>query len=336
MINNPFLNTLSGNKDKKVPIWFMRQAGRYLPEYLKVRATTSNFLEFCYSPEKASEVTLQPISRFDFDAAIIFSDILVIPDALGLNVNFVKNEGPVLTPIASADGLEFDKKKLAPVYEAIKLTREKLPKEKSLIGFAGAPWTLATYMIEGGGSRDFMKTKSFMYQKEEQFSKIIDILIESVSKHLIKQIESGCDALQLFDSWAGVLTEEQFFRWSIGPAKKIVSNIKSKHKNTPIIGFPKGCGVMYKDYAEQTGVDVISFDQHIPCKWIAENVNIPVQGNLDPILLMANKEGAVKYTMKVIDTFKDKPLIFNLGHGILQNTPIENVEAVVRAVKNYA
>lgn len=333
---NLFSAKLSGKKDGSVPVWFMRQAGRYLPEYMEVRNTTSNFLEFCYSPNKASEVTIQPINRFDFDSAIIFSDILVIPDALGMDVSFVKNEGPKIIPLENINSLKFNQEKLSPVYEAIKITRRNLAQNKDLIGFAGAPWTLATYMIEGGSSRDFLKTKSLAYSDPKYFAQIIEILVDSVAKHLIKQIESGADVLQIFDSWAGALTPSEFFKWTIEPTKKIVSLVKSKYPDTPIIGFPRGAGVLYKDYAEITGVDAISFDQHMPCDWIAENIKIPVQGNLDPVLLLSNKDEAVKQTKIILDTFKNKPFIFNLGHGILQHTPVENVEAVVKKVKEYA
>jgi uroporphyrinogen decarboxylase len=334
-----FIKTLLGNKENKVPVWFMRQAGRYLPEYMAIRNTTSNFLEFCYSPDKASEVTLQPIRRFDFDAAIIFSDILVIPNALGMNVEFVKNEGPQLGAIqnnSDIKNLKFNQDKLQPVYEAIELTRKKLSAEKALIGFAGAPWTLATYMIEGGGSRDFQKTKVMAYSDPKNFSIIIEILVESVSQHLINQVKAGADCLQIFDSWAGALTEDQFAKWVIEPTKKIVQNVKSACSSTPIIGFPKGCGVFYKNYAEKTGVTATSFDQHMPCDWIAENINIPVQGNLDPVLLFSDKQKAVEQTKIILEKFKHRPFIFNLGHGILQHTPIENVQAVVDVVKNYA
>lgn len=331
-----FLNTLLGKKSEQTPIWFMRQAGRYLPEYKQVRSTTKNFLEFCYSPQKAAEVTLQPIERFGFDAAIIFSDILVIPDALGMDVRFVQNEGPKLEALqgqACVDKLNYDQEFLSPVYEAIKLTRSDLCQSKALIGFAGAPWTLATYMVEGGGSKDYLKTKTLSYAQPELFIKLIDKLTDAVSKHLIAQVEAGVDALQIFDSWAGVLTQEQFSKWSIEPTRKIVENVRKVFPDIPIIGFPKGVGVFYKDYAEQTGVNAISFDQHMSASWIKDNIDITVQGNLDPVQLMTDPDGAVKYARQLIDLMQDKPFIFNLGHGILQHTPIENVEAVLAEVK---
>ena len=270
MTDKLFIDTLLGKKSDKIPIWFMRQAGRYLPEYKKVRDSTNSFLEFCYSPDKASEVTLQPIKRFDFDAAIIFSDILVIPHALGMDVRFIKNEGPLLNAIKNetdVNNLQYKAKILNPVYEAINITKSKLEKNKSLIGFAGAPWTLATYMIEGCGSKDYLKTKTFSYQNKQLFAKIIDILVDSVSKHLIAQIEAGVDALQIFDSWAGVLTEEQFKKYSIDPTKKIVDNVRKIYPAIPIIGFPKSAGVLYKKYAKETSVNAMSFDQYMPASW---------------------------------------------------------------------
>ncbi len=332
-----FLKALSGKETSRKPIWFMRQAGRYLPEYMKIRSNVSNFLELCYSPELASEVTIQPIDRFGFDAAIIFSDILVIPDAMGVDVKFQKGEGPVLSVTQNQKDLaklSFDEKKLKAVYEAIKLTRERLSSQKALIGFAGAPWTIATYMIEGGSSRDFTKIKSLSYSDYNFVKKLIDILADSISVHLINQIKAGADALQIFDSWASVLSGELFNDFIIEPTKKIVENVKAEFSNIPIIGFPRGVGVLYKDYAEKTGVDAISFDQNMPYEWIKNNIKIPVQGNLDPVMLMSNKEKSLQYSREILSSFADRNFIFNLGHGILPETPIENVEAVVNLVKN--
>ncbi len=334
----PFLKIFSENPNIPPPIWFMRQAGRYLPEYRELRLKTSNFLEFCYSPDKASEATLQPLKRFEFDAAIIFSDILVIPDALGVGVSFKKGEGPVLNKIQNIDDIEklkFDIDHLKPVYEAIKITSKKINKNKALIGFAGAPWTLATYMIEGGSSRDFINTKKWAYSSEESFSRLINILVESVSSHLIEQVKNGAEVLQIFDSWAGALTSDQFEKWVIEPTAKIISNVKLACPDTPVIGFPKGAGTLYKKYAEQTGVDAISFDQNIDPVWIKDNINIPVQGNLDPLLLAYNKDKAVEKTRELLTLFEGRPFIFNLGHGIIPQTPLDNVSAIVNTVKEY-
>lgn len=334
--DNLFVNTLLGNKQSKTPIWFMRQAGRYLEEYRNLRASTNNFMEFCYNAEKASEATLQPIDRFGFDAAIIFSDILVIPDAIGADVTFQKGMGPIVKceiNDAFLDKAKFDSQKLENVYKAISLTRSRLSEDKSLIGFAGAPWTLATYMIEGGTSRDFEKTKRLAYRNEKLFSRLIDVLTESVADHLILQIKSGANALQIFDSWSGVLTEDQFKKWSIDPIKKITSKIKAEFPDIPIIGFPKGAGVMYKEYAKETGVNAISFDQNISRNWIHDNIDLTVQGNLDPVLLTSNLQGALHQVDDIMSVFADKPFVFNLGHGILPDTPVENVKAVIDRVR---
>lgn len=325
-------------KLNKTPIWFMRQAGRYMKEYLQVRSNLSNFLDLCYNPEKACEVTMQPIDRFDFDMSIIFSDILVIPDALGQKVEFIKNKGPVLDSNiikGSLNALNFDQERLRSVYEAMSRVRSKLPSEKSLIGFCGAPWTLSTYMIEGGSSKDFSKVKSFMYSDESKFSHLIDILVDSTSKHLINQIEAGADTVKIFDSWASMLNEEQFYKYSILPTKKIVDNIRQKYPDTPIIGFPKGAGLNYKNYAKETGIDILAFDQHISPKWIKENTSIALQGNLDPVLLASNADKAIEYSRNLLNLMQDRAFIFNLGHGILPFTPVENVEKVVNFVKEY-
>lgn len=316
-------------------IWIMRQAGRYLPEYREIRSDVSNFLELCYTPELAAEVTLQPLKRFPMDAAIIFSDILVIPDALGMKVEFKKGEGPLLKAIKSESDIEklnFDIVHLEPVYEALKIVSSKLDDGKSLIGFSGAPWTLATYMLEGGSSRDFVNVKTMAYAQPCIFGKMIDILVDSVSKHLIKQIESGADVLQIFDSWAGALTESEYEKWVLEPTKKIVYNVKAQYPDTPIIGFPRGSGVMYKKYSEYTGVDGVSIDQHTPIKWASDNIDVVIQGNLDPVLLATNKDEMLKQAAEIIKICKDRPFIFNLGHGVLPFTPVENVNALVELV----
>lgn len=321
-----------------IPVWLMRQAGRYLEEYRQVRSTTNSFLEFCYNPEKAAEVTLQPIKRFDFDAAIIFSDILVIPDALGVGVSFQVGEGPILEKInASAlEKLQYESNKLKPIYEAIKIVRRDLHPEKSLIGFVGAPWTLATYMVEGGGSKDFYNVKSWAYSDSKSFSKLIYILADSIIEHACAQIESGVNVLQIFDSWAGVLAAgDEFTKWSIEPTAYIISKIKEKYPSIPIIGFPRGAGVSYVAYANNTAVDAISVDYNMPIEWIADNVDIAIQGNLDPMLLKNNKHEALLQAKKILNTMRGHKFIFNLGHGILPQTPIENVSSLVKCVKEW-
>lgn len=260
-------------KKRKTPIWIMRQAGRYLPEYLQTRKNFPNFLEFCYNPEAASKVTLQPIARFDLDCAIIFSDILVIPDALGVKVDFIKNKGPVLKPISSAKNLskiDFNNK-IENIYEAINITRSKLSKEKPLIGFVGAPWTLATYLIEGGSSKDFVLTKNFAYNKKQEFLEIIEILTQNLILHIKNQIIAGANIIKIFDSWSGVLNEENFYDFSIKPIKKIFHEIKKEFPHIPIIGFPKGAGLFYKKYSNEIDLEILAIDSNIPRKWILNN-----------------------------------------------------------------
>ena len=336
MTSKKLLQTIQGEVLANPPMWLMRQAGRYLPEYKKVRETTSSFLEFCYNPDKATEVTLQPIERFGFDASIIFSDILVIPDAMGMDVSFVKGEGPKLKVLNPEDGissLSFDKSFLNPVYEAIRKTRAALPNETTLIGFAGAPWTLATYMLEGKSSKEHQISRQVMIEHPEFFTSLMALLIDAVAEHLIAQVEAGVEVLQIFDSWAGSLTEEEFEAWSIAPAKAIIQKVKARFPHIPIIGFPRKAGRLYPLYANETGIDVLGFDYSISPFWIRDHVNIPVQGNLDPLLLALDKERALSKTRELLECFKNKPYIFNLGHGILPFTPIAHVEALVSTVK---
>lgn len=333
------LATLQGKVSDYPPMWLMRQAGRYLPEYLEVRAKTKSFLDFCYDSKKATEVTLQPIERFGFDASIIFSDILVIPDAMGMNVTFVKGEGPkleVLDPTKDISHLVFNKNALAPVYEAIRLTRASLPKETTLIGFAGAPWTLATYMLEGKSSKEHQVSRQVMYEHPVFFEQLMECLIDAVAEHLIAQVNAGAEVLQLFDSWAGSLTEKEFERWAIAPAKAIIQKVRAVYPHVPIIGFPRKAGRLYPFYAKETGVDALGFDYSISPFWIRDHVDIPLQGNLDPLLLAVDKKLALEHVKELLHCFKDRAYIFNLGHGILPFTPIEHVEALVKTVRGEA
>ncbi len=333
-------NVLLEKKCYKIPpIWIMRQAGRYLPEYRQVRSGVSNFLEMCYTPKLASEVTLQPIRRFGFDAAIIFSDILVIPDALGVKVEFVKNEGPKLG--------EFELKHLKtsnikahlnPVFEALSLTKSKLEEDTALIGFSGAPWTLACYMIEKGGSKNFEKTRQAALQDPQYFSQLIDILVQSIVEYLSLQIQAGADVVKLFDSWASVLPPFELQKWVIEPTKKIVSELKKLHPNTPIICFPRGIGMSYLEFVKQVGCDAVALDQTVDRNWARENLqqncNAVVQGNLDNLLLaFGSKNEIEKEVNDILEKFADKPFIFNLGHGIIPQTPIENVELVLNLIR---
>ncbi len=337
MENSLFIQTLKGNQSEKVPFWFMRQAGRYLPEYREMRQNFSNFLEFCYTPDAATEVTLQPIRRFDMDAAILFSDILVIPDALGQEVKFVKGEGPKLGELhiekLSRAG---QKEHLAPVMQAIKQIRLALDKDKALIGFAGAPWTLSCYMIEKQGSREFQKAREFASQNPKEFDALNYLLVESIIDYACDQIEAGINAFQLFDSWAGVVPAAQFERLVIEPTRKIVEGIKKKHPDIPIIGFAKGAASNLKAYAEQTGVDVLGIDQMMTLDAAKEARSGKVlQGNLDNVTLASSKEAAVAQTKEILQSWSDIPFVFNLGHGFLPHTPIENVEAVVQTIREF-
>lgn len=317
----------------------MRQAGRYLPEYRNVRKNFSNFLEFCYTPEAACEVTIQPITRYGMSAAIIFSDILVIPDALGVDVRFSQGEGPILSPVTDISGLNKNnfKETLSPVYKAIEITRKKLSDDTALIGFCGLPWTLACYMIEGKGSRDFQSVRQVAFRKKEFFTNLLNILTEAVIEHSLRQIEAGAQAIQLFDSWSGVLSEQEFLNYSIIPSKKISLAIKEKYPNIPIIGFPRLSGSKLIDYVKQANVDAVSFDGSVSLAFARNELqkHVVLQGNLDSVLLAEDKDEAVKQTKKILETFGDKEFIFNLAHGILPHTPIDNVSAICDVIRSY-
>jgi uroporphyrinogen decarboxylase len=336
-----FIRNLSGQTTNQAPVWLMRQAGRYLPEYREVRAKMGGFLNLCYTPEFASEVTLQPIRRFDLDAAIIFSDILVVPHALGQHVWFEEGEGPRLDSIQSIDDLgEFNQdqflKHLDPVFEALSLTRSALQDDKSLIGFAGAPWTLACYMINGRGSRDYQNVRLFSLQNPDIFQAIIDRLIEAVSSYLIEKVKHGANALQIFDSWCGVLNVEEFNRWSIQPTKKIVARVKASYPDIPIIGFPRMAGYGYEKYVAETGINAVSCDPNMPLDTIKDlQQNICVQGNLDPLLLLQGGDAMVDQVNKICTALRGGPFVFNLGHGVIKDTPPDHVELLVKTVKDF-
>lgn len=341
MSDKPILTVLKGIKPEQTPFWFMRQAGRYLPEYLALREKAGSFMELCFSKDFASEVTTQPLDRFNMDAAILFSDILTIPYALGQDVTFLAGEGPKLSPTVTPQTAlayqESDLDKLQPVYQTITDLSGKLGSDKTLIGFSGAPWTVATYMIEGGSSKDFSKVKSFAYSNPEAFEKLIDILVASISDHLIRQIKSGADVVQIFDSWSGVLPKAFFERWVIEPTKRIVQNIKEQYPTTPIIGFPKGAGLQLPDYVAKTGVTAISFDYATDPEWIEEVLpkNFPVQGNLDPSLLLCGGQIMLDEAKILMDVFKNRPHIFNLGHGVIKETPVEHVLELSQFIQKY-
>ena len=339
MTNKPLLGVFKGQTPKRPPVWLMRQAGRYLPEYRAVREKAGGFLNLCYTPEFAVEVTLQPIRRYGFDAAILFSDILVVPDALGQEVGFVEGEGPKLDPITESRAVarlstDWLRSRLEPVYDAVGQIKQALPEETTFIGFAGAPWTVATYMVEGGSSRDFLNTKTWMYRDPHTFQALIDIIVEGTIEHLSAQIEAGVDMVQIFDTWGGILPEPAFTRWVIEPTAKIVSALKSKFPDTPIVGFPRGAGVSYITYVEKTGVDGVSLDQAVPLKWAAENLQnkAVVQGNLDPQLLYVGGYGLKQEIKRIVTELGNGPFIFNLGHGVMKETDPDNVASLVRAV----
>ena len=337
------IDTLSNKKTSSVPFWFMRQAGRYLPEYKAVRAGFPNFLTFCYTPEAACEVTLQPISRFDMSAAIIFSDILVIPDALGVEVSFQENIGPILTPVANKNALEklsakYLEERLSPVYKAITLTRENLVKDKALIGFCGSPWTLACYMLQGKSSKDFSSARAFALKEKELFSGLMSLLVQAVVEHSCLQIVAGANVIQLFDSWSGVLSESEFEHYVILPTQKIVSAIKEKYPHIPVIGFPRLCGAKLARYAQATGVNAVSFDGSVSLDYVTSQMqkNVVLQGNLDSQILAEDRDLALLQTKKLLTRFAGTPFIFNLAHGILPHTPIANVQAVSDMIKTHA
>jgi uroporphyrinogen decarboxylase len=322
------------------PIWLMRQAGRYLPEYRALRQRAATFLEFCYTPALAVEATLQPVRRYGVDAAILFSDILVVPDALGCRVRFEEGAGPKLAPVrdgVAIAGLRagIERERLAPVYEAIRQVRRTLPSGTALIGFAGAPWTLAAYMIEGGSAPEFYAARTFARRAPEDFTRLIDLLSEAVLEHLAAQIEAGADVVQLFDSWAGILPEPEFARWCEAPAERIVGQLKARYPEVPIVAFPRGAGVSYQRFVRAVPVDGISLDTGVPLRWARETLSgACLQGNLDPAALLAGGEIACREARRIIETLGDRPFVFNLGHGVLPQTDPGAVGALVDYVKS--
>ncbi|PLC09939.1 uroporphyrinogen decarboxylase [Anaplasma phagocytophilum] len=319
---------------QRLPIWFMRQAGRYLPEYQKVMAHVQDFLEACYTPEIVEEVTLQPIQRFDLDAAIIFSDIMTVPDALGFEVVFKRGYGPQINAKTRREvTLEWSLEKVSPVLESIKRVRKSLSPNKSLIGFAGSPWTVATYILE----QEKKITDIFALHRsgDNSVAKLIDEIVSFTTVYLKKQVEYGVDILQLFDSNASGLPVDLFETFIVEPTQRIVKELRKHHPSIPIIGFPKGAGVLYTHYALTTGISAVSVDYSIPSQWIKNNISGVVQGNLDPFLLAYDVEGALKCAGEIIADLRDKPLIFNLGHGIIPPTPVDNVYRLVDFVRSF-
>ena len=337
----PLLRALAGETSPCPPFWLMRQAGRYLPEYRALRARAAGFVEFCETPPLAAEATLQPIRRFGMDGAIVFSDILLIPRALGVTLGFV--DGPRLDPIDRRSGLRSLRldgltERLAPVYETLARVREALPPEIALIGFAGAPWTLAAYMAEGGGSRDFLRARYWAAEDPEGFSALIDLLETAVAQHLVAQIEAGAEVVQLFDSWAGVLPADGFSRWCVEPTARIAAMVGKACPGTPIIGFPRGAGLSWSDYLRRSGVDAVSFDTATPVERAVRElpVGMAAQGNLDPVALAAGGETMERGVRSLRRCFAGRPWIFNLGHGVLPETPPEHVAALARLLRSDA
>ena len=338
LADKPLLAVLKGERRDPVPMWLMRQAGRYLPEYRQLRATKGGFLELAYDPESAAEITLQPLRRFAFDGAILFSDILVVPHAIGMDLGFVAGEGPRLSPRLAEAGLsdlEPALERLEPIYETVRRVKAALNPQTTFLGFAGSPWTVATYMVAGQGSREQGEARQLGYADPGRMDAILDCVAEMTVTYLSRQIEAGVDAVQLFDSWSGSLSPAQFERYVISRTAWIVGQLRQRHPDTPIIGFPKGAGGKLRAYAAETGVDAIGLDETVDPAWAARELpaGMPVQGNLDPLLLITGGDELQRAVRRILDALGNRPHIFNLGHGIQQTTPIEHVEQLVALVK---
>jgi uroporphyrinogen decarboxylase len=339
-VKKPLLDVLHGNKRSVPPVWLMRQAGRYLPEYRALRQKAGSFLDLCFNPKLAAEVTLQPVRRFGFDAAILFSDILVIPHALGQVVRFEAGEGPRLTPLENPQAVarlarDADQKVLAPVYETIGLVKRDLPAQTALIGFSGAPWTVATYMIAGRSTPDQAPARLFAYRHPDAFAALIDVLVRASTGYLVRQFEAGVEAVQIFDTWAGVLPPEEFARWCIEPVQRMVSELRAAVPAAKIIGFPRGAGTQLLRYVDEVAVDAVSVDWAVDRTFVREQIQrrLPVQGNLDPLALLAGGAALDSAVDSVLAAFADGPFIFNLGHGIHPETPVAHVARLVDLVK---
>ena len=337
--NKPLLAVLKGERRDPPPVWMMRQAGRYLPEYRQLRQDKGSFLDLVYDSEAAADVTLQPLMRFpQLDAAILFSDILIIPFAIGQNLSFVAGEGPRLTPplmTASLGDLTAYSARLDPIYETVAKVKARFDPAKALIGFAGSPWTVATYMVAGQGSREQAEARRLAYRDPGKFAEIIETIEAMTVDYLSGQILAGAETVQLFDSWSGSLAPTEFERWVIAPTARLVDRLRSLHPGIPVIGFPKGAGGKLAAYARETRVDALGLDETVDPLWADKALpkGLPVQGNLDPLVLLAGGDALKSEVERILDAFAGRPHIFNLGHGILQDTPIAHVEDLMMLVK---
>ena len=339
-MNKPLLDVLDHQPRTPPPIWLMRQAGRYLPEYRLVRQKADDFLKLCFTPKLAAEVTLQPVRRFGFDAAILFSDILVIPHALGQPVRFTVGEGPQLDAIADRAGLvalkgELDHAVLAPVYETIGMVKSALPANVALLGFCGAPWTVASYMVAGRGTPDQEPARSFAYGDPAGFASLIDKLVEASVSYLVSQLQAGVDAVQIFDTWAGILPADEFTRWCIEPTQRIIAEVRRHVPGARVIGFPRGVGTALLRYIEDVPVDAVGLDWTVDLVFARDQIQwrVPVQGNLDPLALVAGGAALDQAIDRILEVFSQGPFIFNLGHGILPQTPLAHVEQMLARVR---
>lgn len=338
----PLLAAFQGDKESRPPFWLMRQAGRYLPEYRALRERNRDFLAFCYDPELTCEAALQPLRRYQMDAAIVFSDILVIPHALGRDVAFIEGSGPRLDPVRSTIDLESLRagqleERLAPVYAGVRRLKAALPEQIALIGFAGAPWTLAVYMVEGRGGGEADAPRSWAYHDPAGFASLIAVLTDAVVRHLGAQIEAGADVVQLFDSWAGLLPETEFRRWVIEPTAQIVRRLKAAHPAVPVIGFPRGAGALYQAYVNDTRIDGVSLDAGVPLDYAAEALQprALVQGNLDNLAVVAGGAAMERETARILNRLSRGRFVFNLGHGVLPQTPPEHVAALAAQIEAF-
>jgi len=336
----PLLRVLSGQRESVPPIWLMRQAGRYLPEYRAIREKAGGFLDVCFDAKLAAEITMQPIRRFGFDAAILFSDILVVPHALGQRVWFVEGEGPKLDPLEDPAAIkrlpqEIDHDRLAAVYETIGRVKQELPADVAFLGFCGAPWTVATYMIAGHGTPDQHPARMFAYRHASAFAELIDRLTESSISYLVRQFLAGVDAVQIFDTWAGVLPPDEFRKWCIEPAARIVAGVRKQVPNAKIIGFPRGAGTELVNFLDTVAIDAVGLDWTIELGYACKEIQSrrPIQGNLDPLVLLAGGNALDRAIGATLTAFAPKPFIFNLGHGVLPETPIAHVERLVERVR---